>query len=816
MRTTLNCLFAAVVAVGCGGAKEAAAPPPADVAVANPVSCQTPGPVATVNQSQVRLQGGKLFNLTATVDLNASGVTSLNQLDFEWRSTDGVVVTQNRQNATWRAPDGPGLHFVYVLVSNRKGGYTERRIAISTEGAAGTPFKPADEVEYAPPASPEPNCFPFRQFARTAEFYGFGSSSGNVNGAFLGGDNISLPDVELFATQTIAADPNNPLDAVLVAKTNLRGEYKLNHVPPGDFDQPNVGNTLIEARMNLQERVPVGVDIATAVPESRNDIFGQPLGAPQTITGRVLLADEKTPCGTVNEFFAREVSGTAELLAANGTVLATRRLSDKGHYAFPSAVNFNGVSVPTNGARVRLKCEGSAAKEVAANTSAPTIIITDSRPPSVTNITSVRQDAVAGDNDVSVFLTPFSGGRSDEIPDSTFFLTYKGIDTALSACMYYRAIGAVKNCGPNGELIEPITMADWERKFGFGAFESPNQPTAKAKFINRVDLNLARDHDARITKVGEAATRVCNYLGAGGGVAELEAAIDNDPARVQTFIDASVDGMVAKQNLVACVIMDHSSTEGVNGGKPFTNFLIFGASGELLPRINLDGRGEKFVPGTCVICHGGDRYAGAFPSDGTGSPDIGTHLLPFIPPNYNYSSKTGLRRQDQEAAMHDLNQIIVQAGATQAAKNAIAGWYPGNSKIHNDLYIPPSWVGSSAKDLAFYQQVYKADCLGCHINGPARLDFDIRGNLVGQQDLLTTLNLNACGGGASATSSSYLRNKSMPNALRTFDLLWTSQNRAPFNGVAVDKMKVIQEFLQQYQSDVTSCDLRPTPIIDLQ
>jgi hypothetical protein len=73
----------------------------------------------------------------------------------------------------------------------------------------------------------------------------------------------------------------------------------------------------------------------------------------------------------------------------------------------------------------------------------------------------------------------------------------------------------------------------------------------------------------------------------------------------------------------------HTVTSGVNGGRPFTRFLIFGPNGRLLPSINLDGEGEKFVPGSCVACHGGDHYAGSFPTTSSPSPDIGAHFLPY-------------------------------------------------------------------------------------------------------------------------------------------------------------------------------------------
>jgi hypothetical protein len=799
MRTKLNCVFAAVAVVGCGGVEEAAPPvaaPPASLA--KPITCDTPAPVATVNQSATRLSGGKKF--TVSVQGNLAG------LSFEWRSTDGKVEDVNKATTTWQAPEGPGLHFVYVLAKNGKGGYTQRRIAISTEDQFGVPKATFAPQDYAPPPAPAANCFQFRSYVRTQEFYGKGSSSGkNADGDFLGGDAVYLPDVELFAEDVISADPNNPAPPVLVAKTDLRGSFNIDHAPPGELDNPNVGNKIITARLNAGEvDVPLGIDIDVNRPEARNDTFGQPLGVAQPFTGRVLLADDRNqagdqsqPCGIVDEFWGKEVSGTATLVDAAGKELAKRRLSDKGHYAFP---------LIAGAAKIRLQCENSNVREIAVSTTAPLTFITDSVAPNITGMTAVVEGDATNTN-VGIFLTPFSGGQSDKIPDASVFLAYKGIDNALSTCMYYRSIGAVKECGPKGELIGAITHDDWLRKVGLGPFVRDGKKVAGAKFINRVDLNLSRDHTGISYKAGEAAMSVCNYLGAGN---DLESAIVNNPELARAAIDAAVDGMVAQKNLVACVVMDHTATPGVNGGQPFTNFLIFGASGELLPRINLDGRSEKWVPGTCIICHGSDRYAGRFPTDGTGLPDIGTHLLPFIPTNYNFSSKVGLRRQDQETAIFELNQIVAQAGATLATKEAMGpnGWY-GTGKVFNDNYLPPSWAGKSQADRDFYQKVYFADCLGCHVNGPERLNFDHYENLIqANKNAITALNIAMCGGGNVTTSSAYVRNLSMPNALRTFDLIWGSQGRRD----TVDKMDVTAKFINQYLPDVTKCNLTQTPL----
>lgn len=805
MRTKLNCLIAAAgVVAGCGGVEQTASPVVGSTpGVDKSVACDTAPKVETVDKKAKRLSGGKKFTVSVQVKGNPK------DLKFEWRSTDGIVDNVNATTTTWQAPEGPGLHFVYVLASNGKGGYTQRRLAISTEDEFGLPAANPAPQDYSPPPSPAINCFQFRSFVRTQEFYGRGSSDGNVNGKFLGGDAVNLPDVQLFAQEAVPADPNNPALPVLIATTDLRGSFNIDHVPPGDFDSPAGGNRIVTARLNAGEKdVPLGVDIDPNRPEARNDTFGQPLGTAEPITGRVLLATDPAmkpvvsqACGIVDEFWGKEISGTATLLDASGNVLATRRLNDKGHYAFP---DFGGKA-----AKVKLQCEGSAPKEIAANTKAPLTIITDSTPPNITGMTVVEQ--ASGKAPVNVFLTPFSGGKSDEITDASVFLAYKGIDNALSTCMYYRSIGAVKECGKNGELIDPITHNDWYKKVGLGGFERDGKKPAAAKFINRVDLNLSRDHVAISYKAGEAATEVCNYLGAAN---DLDAAIVNKPELVQAAIDAAVDGMVAKKNLVACVSMDHTSTPGVNGGKPFTNFLIFGPSGELLPRINLDGRSEKWVPGTCIICHGSDRYAGRFPTDGTGLPDIGTHLLPFIPTNYNFSSKVGLRREDQETAMFELNKIIAQAGATQAVQEAVngpAGWY-SKGKVFDDNYLPPSWANKSPADKDFYQKVYFADCLGCHINAPERLNFDHYENLVqDSRNNITALNITMCGGGDIANSSAYVRNLAMPNALRTFDLIWGSQGRTD----TVDKMAITAKFINQYldeKNKVASCKLTQGPL----
>jgi hypothetical protein len=72
---------------------------------------------------------------SVTVQLTVDGSEFFgNPLSYQWRATDGQIVTPNSKTTNWTLPNGPGIHFAYVLVSNGKGGYTEGRIAVNTDG----------------------------------------------------------------------------------------------------------------------------------------------------------------------------------------------------------------------------------------------------------------------------------------------------------------------------------------------------------------------------------------------------------------------------------------------------------------------------------------------------------------------------------------------------------------------------------------------------------------------------------------------------------------------------------------------------------
>lgn len=345
------------------------------------------------------------------------------------------------------------------------------------------------------------------------------------------------------------------------------------------------------------------------------------------------------------------------------------------------------------------------------------------------------------------------------------FLAFKGIDSRKSACQYYRAIGAVKSCDAQGNPGVAISFDDWKRKVRMEPYADVGRKDIVATYVNKIDLNLTRNHHSISYGPNQTAAYVCNHLG--------------PKDSTQAELDKAIDNATRGRNLVACVAMDHGITVGVNGNQPFTRFLIFGPSGQLLLSVNLDGRTEKFVPGVCVACHGGDNYAGRFPENGTGSASVGAHFLPYDTGNFGFSTSVGLREVDQSDAIYELNQNVLNAGPTPAASELIQGWYPitGNHQLDKN-YLPQSWRNQSATAINFYHKVYAKSCRTCHVNFTEKYNFDHYQNLLAIDPnndgrLIDNIGIVSCN--VDSRSSSFVRNLSMPNSLTTFNLYWGSQ-----------------------------------------
>jgi len=273
-----------------------------------------------------------------------------------------------------------------------------------------------------------------------------------------------------------------------------------------------------------------------------------------------------------------------------------------------------------------------------------------------------------------------------------------------------------------------------------------------------MDLNLVRRMYATQTAADNIAFVVCNHPGPEGSS--------------QREVDEVIDIGLADQKRVACVAMEWSTSPGVNGGQPFTKFLTFGPDGALLPSINLDGRGEKYMPGACVACHGGTQYNGRFAARGNApSPYLGAGFLPFDTGNYLFGSNSGLSEAQQSQAIHDLNMLVKATDnrGYAATSRLIDGWYPSGTTTLNKQYVPTDWVTLDATKpgaAKFYREVVGGVCRTCHVAlGSDRFDWDVKtGTFSGLQGSLA--NAHFCGGTADVAV-----NASMPNALISRDRL---------------------------------------------
>jgi len=664
---------------------------------------------------------------TVQVTVHASDPNGF-PLQYRWKSTDGTITNVNQPTTSWTLPPGPGVHFAYVLISNNHGGYTERRVAVNTD-VIGTPPVIPPPVNLAAPPAPAQSGDYYRMFLQRS------ISSGQYFSHY-------VVDYPAFVKDNISGNRYPPTTNVL---SSLRGEIVVPGVPAGgnyslmcSFDG---GTTFSNCESGLNFSMPQMPARATTDYSAFVD-----MSSPQPTAVSVKLADGND-CGTINEFFGLHITATGKILNSSGLTLSTAR-----------ATEFGTISLPYNAsaASVQVTCESATPVNYAftpsTNGEAISLFIAGVAVPHVDDTDPNAMTAMLGTQSVGTFLPPPSGLPSDQVPHSDIFLANKGSDTQLGACRYYVAIGAVQSCDASGNPTGAISFEDWKRTVKIGTYATPGTTEYVANFVNIADLNLTRNHHSISYGPNATAAYVCN---------------SNPPpfalVNQQSDIDNVVNLSVNSKNLVACVAMDWGITTGVNNNQPFTRFLIFGPSGQLLLSVNLDGRTEKYVPGTCVVCHGGDHYAGKFSEDSTGSANVGAHFLPYDEGNFRFSSVAGLRQVDQETAIYHLNQNVLATGPTQNEAALINGWY-AHGQTQDQTYLPTSYQGQPQSVIDFYQKVHARSCRGCHIAMDDNLyNWDNKSNLISP--------LPVCG----LVSYEGWKYSSMANSLVTLNRFWLSK-----------------------------------------
>jgi hypothetical protein len=319
-------------------------------------------------------------------------------------------------------------------------------------------------------------------------------------------------------------------------------------------------------------------------------------------------------------------------------------------------------------------------------------------------------------------------------------------DTVAYAQAYYRAID------PNNDKD---TLAKWKAAH---QFDSGTGTQVSVVFGDVRDLGYGRRITARQNADGTIAIVVENYL-----------------------VKTGVAYAYSKLNLDAAVLQDprwHDTTNaiefspGPGGGASFVKFFNFDvATGQRQPTVDLDGRGQKAMPWPCAACHGG-RADPLTPPDASGLPlfplvsnavsqkrgDILARLLPLEVGTFDFSTSAGFTRATQEAALKQINQMVLCsypiAAASVFAEDAcrrpatlseysgpaaafIKSAYGGDglpNAVYSDTFVPAGWSGQAP----LYQSVVGYSCRSCHfvrgIGNQSDIDFDTFAKFQGYAD----------------------------------------------------------------------------------
>ncbi|MEI6069191.1 MAG: hypothetical protein WCP96_17800 [Methylococcaceae bacterium] len=678
------------------------------------------------------------------------------RLHYSWRVSEGSIRNIDAPITTWRIPQGPGVHFANVLVSNRLGGYTERRIAVISDGlgilAKVTPIK-----DFSPPLS-NLNTIQISEteFVVAADTdYARSNIAGEGkygNGTATFKRAVYLPDLDVNYTDEFSNE-------VFHALPNLSGRLSVwnsNHpicCLNGDFPYGHPHTHVNSTHDNpFTQLSPIA---------NPSDALSYIVGSAQIQGGGI--------CGTDNKFQGVQSTATAVLLDVKQKQLGgVVRVNSFGDYALP----WNPLAW-----YVKVKCENNVPLTVAIDpsTSVADPAIFKASLPVVSNMTASISGKLLDltTQAKAKFLPPDSGLPSSNFSRTDHFLAFKGVDTKQSACEYYRTIGAVQSCDATGNATGAVTFEDWKHKVGLGdykntgAFSGQKAIEYTATYINKMDLNLTRNHHAityAINGKNITAAYVCNHLG--------------PASEAQVDIDAAIDNAIHGRNLVACVAMDYGYE--LANGQPYVRYFTFAPNGQLLMSVNLDGRGEKHIPGTCIACHGGRKYDGQFPIDKRTSPDFGGHFLPYDVGNFSFSSVAGYTKAKQQKAIYHLNKIAQTTNFTTIASDLVNGWYHNDTVTVTDQdYLPQDWKnavtnvgtinGAAIKDL--YKKVEEPYCRSCHVamdseratNNPEEFA-NWQGSGTPDDDAFKQV---ICGG-----NSTVQRNHTMPNSLVTFNRMW--------------------------------------------
>lgn len=273
------------------------------------------------------------------------------------------------------------------------------------------------------------------------------------------------------------------------------------------------------------------------------------------------------------------------------------------------------------------------------------------------------------------------------------------VESLTTANAYYDAIDPERR---------KTTLQDWKTANGYDA-----DAAVSARYINGFDLGFGRN----MTVWKNASNHVF-------------AMVQNHPT-----LEKTIEGT----GVMATVAMEYSPAP--EGGDSYTKFYTFvpdPATGQQVRvgSMDFDGRGEKFIPGNCAVCHGGRTSAlddnGRYPNNG----NLGARFLPWDVGSFYFSDaayeqrpvaegEKTVSREAQEPAFKAFNRMILDTNLTDEQRELIHGWYGGDTlpqATFNDGFVPQGWktpghggpAGNPDNSESLYTAVVAESCRACN------------------------------------------------------------------------------------------------------
>lgn len=311
-------------------------------------------------------------------------------------------------------------------------------------------------------------------------------------------------------------------------------------------------------------------------------------------------------------------------------------------------------------------------------------------------------------------------------------------DTKAEALAYFDTIDP----SPAGQKKD--TLRRWLTANGFNPDAQNYAADSHAVYVNNYDLGFGRDMYMK--------TGACD-----GNAAQLPLADRIGRCDVASVVInyPTLESAARKLNAIIAVAMEYSAA--TNGGERFVKFYTFAPDrrdGEFkrVLSVNLDGRGEKYMPQACVVCHGG--VPGSVGTDGRYAGDGNIHAgfllwdlgsLLFSDTDQSFTGKSrysSLRdayvRPVQEAQLKSLNVGAYltfrdppgMPGRFALARELAAGWYGGAGMpdaVFHEAFTPNGWSvagldGQAGTDddnpasaATIYSDVFARHCRSCHV-----------------------------------------------------------------------------------------------------